>query len=237
MNNNKISIYVACHKPFTIPFINNSLKYIEVGARLHTKHFLELLDDVGENISDKNLSYNELTALYWAWKNDKTSLIKGLCHYRRYFVDQASNLPISNDKINDILSKKDIICRKTNLKKPSIKHIESNMSALRPEDIPVVYEILDSLYGQKYIHAFNCVLNRNWNYLYNMFIAKAEVFNAYCAWLFPILDEISKRVDYNVLVGNEKRIFGLWAEYLLSVFIEANKLKIEEVPVIQIELS
>ena len=41
-------------------------------------------DNTGNNISDKRLSYCELTVQYWAWKNVEADYY-GLCHYRRYF--------------------------------------------------------------------------------------------------------------------------------------------------------
>lgn len=59
---------------------------IHVGKALHPELALEGYqpDNEGENISEKNPYYSELTAVFWAWKNLKADYI-GLVHYRRHF--------------------------------------------------------------------------------------------------------------------------------------------------------
>ena len=79
-----IKIYVVCHKPSYVP-PNPYLYPIQVGTAL-AKEALEgmLHDNEGDNISKKNKSYCELTAQYWAWKNEEADYY-GFFHYRRYF--------------------------------------------------------------------------------------------------------------------------------------------------------
>ena len=77
-----IKILVACHKPSELPQ-NELFLPIQVGAALATRTLPITQDNTGDNISDKNPTYCELTAQYWAWKNLQADYY-GLCHYRRF---------------------------------------------------------------------------------------------------------------------------------------------------------
>lgn len=239
MTNKNINIYVVCHKKASLPFKQPSFlypffKYIEVGSNSHKEHFCKIHDDDGDSISNKNSKYDELTAQYWIWKNDHISDIVGLCHYRRYFKDvEISDRAftyiklLKPRKIESILQNYDFIGVKTGPFETSCRErIATSISALREKDIFVLKDIIDKKYGKVYSDAFDVVLDRNWNYLYNMIITSKNMFDSYSEWLFSVLEELEKRVNEDELVGQEKRIYGLWAEYLFDVYAVANNYRV-----------
>ena len=114
---NKVQIYVMTHKPFTRPD-DPIYVPVHVGRRAwltaHPGEESELLayvgDDSGDNISDQNCYYSELTGMYWVWKNSDADYI-GICHYRRYLLDHDSAL-FDQQKIRQVLKTYDIITTK-----------------------------------------------------------------------------------------------------------------------------
>ena len=65
-----IKIFVSAHKQATFPE-GNSIVPVQVGAANAATRFTNTLhDDEGVNISAENPRYCELTAQYWAWKNE-----------------------------------------------------------------------------------------------------------------------------------------------------------------------
>ncbi len=85
-----IKILVAYHKRSVL--INDDIFLpIHVG-KISSKDELGIIgDDTGDNISNKNQIYSEMTAAYWGWKNLRTDYI-GLCHYRRILTFESQSL-------------------------------------------------------------------------------------------------------------------------------------------------
>ena len=85
----EIKVIVATHKKYKMPEDKLYLP-LQVGGVLNDK-IGYAADDTGDNISVKNLSYCELTGLYWAWKNLDADAV-GLVHYRRHFGKSREKL-------------------------------------------------------------------------------------------------------------------------------------------------
>ena len=80
----QLRIFVTTHKDVE-RFHSSVLQPVQVGwARPRKRLLWAYQDDTGNNISDQNALYCELTTQYWAWKNIDAEYY-GFCHYRRYF--------------------------------------------------------------------------------------------------------------------------------------------------------
>ena len=106
-----IKIIVATHKKYWMPSDDIYLP-VHVGKKGKTDLGYQG-DDTGDNISDKNTNYCELTGLYWAWKNLKADY-KGLAHYRRHFMVKGSKgtkeeKVLNRQQLEELLKKTDII--------------------------------------------------------------------------------------------------------------------------------
>lgn len=181
---------------------------IQVGTDLTNQRISDVCDNTGENISCKNKKYCELTALYWIWKNDRVSKYAGLCHYRRHF--NLDNQKLAQLEHSDI----DVVLTIPILNFPDVRaaYIHDHCS----KDWEIMLEAVRSLAPDYYETARRLQQGRFY-YAYNMFIARKEIFDNYCEWLFPILEycenKCSPKAD-----SYQNRFIGFLAERLLSIF-------------------
>ncbi len=232
-------ILLAAHKKY---WMSDDDVYLPIHVGREGKEDLGYIgDNTGDNISDKNANYCELTGLYWAWKNLKCDYI-GLCHYRRYFADK-------NIHGNDVEKKKAAILKRQDYEKLLQEYdvilpvkrnyyIETVRSqyehAHNKHDLDETEKIIAELYPE-YSEAFTKVMGRTKLHILNMFVMKKQLFDEYCRWLFSILFELEKRIDISGYNKYEARVFGFISERLLNVWLEKQQLKIKELPVVFLE--
>lgn len=236
-----IKILVATHKKYWMPKESIYLP-IQVGADLHSE-LGYLTDNEGENISAKNPFYSELTALYWAWKNLKCDYL-GLCHYRRYLgyknsiyliagALQRKKMILKESECKKLLSAYDILLpKKRNYFVETIRsHYEH---AHNKKDLDTARLIIEQLFPE-YLLSFDAVMNEKELYILNMCVAKKQVLDDYCKWLFAILFEVEKQIDYKDYDDYQKRVFGFLSERLFNVWLKKQNFSKVELDVIELE--
>ena len=238
----KIKVIIAAHKQYLMPDKDCYLP-VQVGSALH-KAVGYTPDNTGDNISEKNPYYCELTGLYWAWKNLPADVI-GLVHYRRYMGKKNGIVGLIQryrDPLGSILDGKDIekLMEKSDIILPKKRkyYIETLYSHYAhthyAEHLDITREVLTQLCPE-YVPAFDRVMKRTSGHMFNMFIMKREKCNAYCEFLFPVIGEIEKQIDVTKLSSFHARVFGRISELLLDVWIEANRESYVEAPLVNIE--
>lgn len=229
-------IYIAAHKQFTSLEMDGYIP-LQVGAE-NNIDLGYLKDNVGDNISEKNSNYCELTGLYWIWKNCNDEY-KGLVHYRRYFG--KSNLKIGPSNIYTyqemvkMLEKADIVLPYLESFKQNAKK-EILINCCTPEIFECLNNIIISKYPS-YKETFDSFFNSNRASLFNMMFCKKEIFDDYCSWLFDILFELEKNISLDDLNDYQKRLYGFLSERLLNVWVIHQHLNVKHVNVTNIEMN
>lgn len=221
-------IYVATHKLFSPPVEDG---YIPLHVGHAGKDDLGYIpDDTGDNMSGKNSSYCELTGIYWMWKNVSCDII-GLCHYRRYFVRE--NHFLTTEEIETCLETYDMILG--NSSRTQADTVEHHYAEFHYEsDWWICRNTLAEMYPD-YLDAFDLMANANFMNLGNMMICRKTLFDKYCAWLFPLLEEVEKRTDISEYDTFQARLYGYLAERLLRTWVLMQNIRVREEAIVQIK--
>ena len=182
-----IKILIATHKDYFMPHDTMYLP-IKVGNKLGNNNYDFQGDDEGDNISEKNPNFCELTALYWGWKNLKSDYI-GLAHYRRHF-----SLKHMGTNWESVLTQKqaEYLCQNYDVILPAkrrywIETIESHYAHTHDgEHLKITRDILLEKYPD-YVKTYDKIMKRRSAHMFNMFLMKKSLADQYCTWLFDIL--------------------------------------------------
>lgn len=222
-----IKIYIATHSDFVakVPAIYEPLL---VGSDFNVAEHVSCKDNVGDNISRKNRSYCELTALYWMWKNSNSDVL-GLVHYRRFFPGLVGNHDLFGilgaGEVRHYLSTHDILLIKEyQLHKESV--YDQYKACHNEADMVAVREIIAKKCPD-YNQAFQDVMLGSKLVRYNMFVANKTLVDEYCQWLFPLLFELEEVVSVSDYDGYQKRVYGFLAERLFTVWLAKRKPRIK----------
>lgn len=258
-----VTVIVAAHKRYRMP---EDLIYLplHVGAEGKTDDAGRPLDlgyrkdNTGDNISELNPGFCELTGLYWAWKNLDSGYI-GLAHYRRHFRGSGKEkfLPC---RLLQGGREKDPFCRI--LRGQELRPMLDRYQVFVPKKRRYWVETLYSHYAHthyaehlditreiiaercpEYLPAFDRVMKQRWGYMFNMMILRWDLLDDYCSWLFDVLFRLRERLPEGDLSGYQGRLYGRVSELLFNVWLtyrkkhpqNGKKLRVRELPYIYME--
>lgn len=226
-----IKIVVASHKPYWMP---NDPMYIPVQVGAAGKESIPGFqrDDEGDNISEKNPRYCELTALYWAWKNLDADYI-GLAHYRRHFAGSGERGVLTSEEAARLVSRASVVLPK---KRHYIIETVGNHYAhtFDGAHLDITRDSLQQL-SPEVLPAFENHLNKRSAHIWNMAIMRRDILDDWCSWLFPVLESIEARIDFTNMSSFEERVVGRLSERLLDPWVWENALYYTECGVASME--
>ncbi|MCM1054525.1 MAG: DUF4422 domain-containing protein [Bacteroides sp.] len=241
----KIKIFMCCHKQYeTVPPL---CEPIQCGAALNPPINAIYRDNMGENISQKNREYCELTAHYYVWRNIPAEHY-GFCHYRRFFAaEDCTDLPyiaegalsekkellfLKNEEYwHKLISEYEIIApRSEDMGIPAYEHYCTSKYHYA-EDLRLFLDILTEK-APRLTNAAKKYLSQNKQYFCNMFIMNKALFFEYCGILFNALEEFDRRKKTHGDFQSD-RTDGYLGEIFTGIYIlycRENGAKIKELP-------
>ena len=185
MADSDITVAVATHKAYRMP-IDGVYMPLQVGRALHPNVDLGMTcDNTGDNISQLNAQYSELTGLYWMWKNCDADY-QGLVHYRRHFAknDSAKRHGDENERFSCIAGKQDyarlldtceiIVPERRNYYIETVySHYEHTMQEGQLDATRSIIAQTNS----DYLDAFDAQMNKTSAHLFNMFVMRKDLIN------------------------------------------------------------
>ncbi|MBR2122555.1 MAG: DUF4422 domain-containing protein [Lachnospiraceae bacterium] len=241
-----IRIMVCSHKRYRMP-ADDVYQAVFGGAALAVPGDIPdtfARDDTGDNISERNPHFCELTVLYWGWKNLACKYL-GLVHYRRYL----GNGTTGRDHFDSVLSAEQLeeLLREHSVIVPRKRRyfIETIYSHYKHTHYAAQLDRTREIIAKScpaYLSSFDRIMRRRSAYMFNMMIMRRDLMDAYCTWLFDILFSLEKVVDMDGLSAYQGRFFGRISEILFNVWLEQqseekllDKKDIAEMPCIYME--
>lgn len=240
-----VGIYIVTHKDAKLS-APKGYKIIHAGHALATTDFGYAGDDTGDNISRLNMFLDEITALYWIWRNT-THTHAGLVHYRRFLTTKpkpkrfnAKDI-LSVAEILKLLREYDIIACEELISDRNQRELMI-LSTGSPELVAVAEEIIRKHLARvhaDYLDAFDAVINGFVFFEYGIHVTRRNVLDAYCTWLFAFLLDATEEMSAVTVDGKKlaemphvySRMMSFFAERMLTVWLTKNHLRIKTLPI------
>ena len=201
-------------------------------------------DNTGRNISDRNGLYCEMTAAFWAWQNTSDLDYIGLLHYRRFLdfsqsqhdldawgvtnwpsftTDFTSRFGLNDACIEAALHGVDVLLpRRWNVRNAGFRTLQEHYAKAPHHHAADLDQCLAVIKEDcpEYLASWHDVMQSDSGWFNNMVVMRSDLFRSYCAWLFPLLQQLEPRIPLEHYGVQERRVLGYLAERLLNVWLK-----------------
>ena len=231
-------IIVVTHKDYQMP-ADGIYCPVCVGTGLAALSGKFQPDNTGDHISGRNSTYCELTAIYWAWKNLNLNELDyvGVAHYRRHFSlrkgARTLDMAITGRELEKLGPGVYVTPKRTYLSSIENHYIQSlkGYERIHEKDIARLREAIH-ICCPDYDAAADKVLKGNSAHMLNMFIMSSGDFDAYCGWLFPVIDRV---VALSADREDQRRYAGALSEFCLDIWLGHHGITPRELPLLETE--
>lgn len=213
-----VDIYmISSHKDYSssTDHKKNELIPLQAGAALTDIEKYDIRDNKGDSISEFNKTLCELTGIYWVWKNSPSRRYKGVCHYRRQFdIGRDSFCRIITNDVDAVL---------TTPRFNAVGNLNTFLLSgfITSLDIEIVESIIKEKYPE-YEKSMKEHFKQNFFYNCNMVLAKEEVFNEWCEFLFGVILPLD-RYFRDGKIERTNKFSAYFAELVTSLFFYHNR--------------
>jgi hypothetical protein len=248
-----VRFYIAAHKPCLLPEGNAAFIPVGCGGYFPDQP-AAISDNTGDNISEKNGDFSELTAWYWVWKNVRDADIVGFCHYRRYFFLHPGHelftagppffgLPANKDSLGiltherclqvatEALDAADVVV-------PKRFYFNGSLAAqYKSHNQDIYWGAYWSLFLEgirevdKHLYRYVDIFDNSYQHAYfnNMMVTRKTYFDAYMSVLMPVLEWVERR-KAALNQPFPPRLAGHVSERFFTLYTHATRARCFEAP-------
>ena len=213
--NKNVDIFIYGVKAFT-PLVTNPVYKVLTNANdsvenYHTELPIYRDFDGVDNISDKNLVFNEYTGWYWLWRNMPLKQYVGFNHYRRYF-DFLDDVP----DINKIFQKSRIILNsKFYMRTESLPRDNRFFYGYyhNIKDFELMESCVKDLYPE-YAEGWDKMAKSTHIYPSSIMIMPSSLFSEYMQYIMDVTEEFCDRIGCHTSEDYIKHVEEHRSEYI-----------------------
>ena len=235
-----LKVVVAAHEPAWVP---DGEEFVPVlaGAATHqtAESFLPTwkLDNSGDNISERFSSYGDLCALYWAWKNLDADVLGFACNGRylasNYRLNRKKRVADGDFLAHRVATYGIVLPSETNY-----FVVTTSTQFTRDYDellIAVTRDVMSEICPE-YEGPFVRSLRITHGHHSNLFLMRRDLADAYCAWLFEVLEEVEgsfasvapKTLENGALCALAGLLLDPWLDAQKKRFVEVSSVRVDE---------